>query len=123
MSTEQGRSRPWNQTRYVDVLPGHDLTLTRSDVEGAPVGAVFGIAAEFGPDGWVPISVERRRNGTWTVHSRAYVPSEALIGAKATPRRRVSRMTGEDAPPAEQTSDQGGTLLASAVAVMARAPR
>lgn len=98
MSTEQGQARPSNPTRWVDVLPSHDLVLTHADVEGALAGAVFSIEAEFGPNGRVPMSVERRRDGTWTVHGRAYVRSEALIGGKATPRRRVSRLTGEDIP-------------------------
>ncbi len=99
MTAERGQRRPVNLTRWEDVLPSHDVVLTRADVEGAPVGAVLSIEATFGPGGLrVPISVERRRDGTWTVHTRAYVPSEALVGGRATPRRRVSRLSGEEVP-------------------------
>ncbi|MCZ2837092.1 hypothetical protein [Modestobacter sp. VKM Ac-2985] len=125
MTADQGHARPWNLTRWVDVLPGHDLVLTRADVEGAPVGAVFSIEADFGSDGHpVPISVERRWDGTWTVHSRAYVPSDALVGGRATPRRRVFRETGEDASPViEQAGDRDRVTFAEAAARMAKAQR
>lgn len=123
MTAEQERGR-WNLTRWVDVLPGHDLVLSRADVEGAPAGAVFSIDAEFGPNGGVPISAERRQDGTWTVHSRAFVPCEALIGGRATPRRRVSRLTGEEWPrTVEQNDDQGRVSFAEAAARMAGARR
>jgi hypothetical protein len=125
MIGERGQVRPWNLTRWVDVLPGHDLVLTRADVEGAPAGAVFSIEADFGSDGHpVPISVECRRDGTWTVHSRAYVPSDALVGGRATPRRRVWRETGEDASPVvEQAGDRDRVSFAEAAARIARVQR
>jgi hypothetical protein len=99
VTADRGRRRPVNLTRWEDVLPAHDVVLTRADLEEAPPGAVFSVEARFGPNPEpVHISVERRQDGMWTVHTRAHVPSEALIGGNATPRRRVSRLTGEEVP-------------------------
>jgi hypothetical protein len=124
VTVEPGRGRGWKLTRWVDVLPGHDLVLSGADVGGAPAGAVFSIEAEFGPNGTVPISVERQQDGTWTVHSRASVPSEALIGGRATPRRRVSRLTGEEWPrKVELNDDRQRVAFGEAAARMAKAGR
>lgn len=124
MTAEQGQGRPWSLTRWVDDLPGHDLTLTWADVDGAPTGAVFSIEAVFGPGGRVPISLERRRDGSWIVHSRAHVSPDALVGARATPRRRVSRLTGEEAPRnAEQIGDREHASFTEAAARINQAPR
>jgi hypothetical protein len=50
VSVEQGQGRFWKLTPYVGVLPGHDLVLTRADVERAGAGSVFSIEAESGPE-------------------------------------------------------------------------
>jgi hypothetical protein len=124
VTVTHGPGRRWNVTRWVDDLPGHDLVLSREVVQGAPAGAMFSIEAEFGPNGVVPISVERRRDGTWIVHSRGAVPSEALIGGRSTPRHQVSRRTGEEWPrKVEPNDDRGRLSFAEAAALIAAAQR
>jgi hypothetical protein len=94
-----------------------DVVLTRGNVEAALSGAVFIVEAKFGPNGpRALIPVERRRDRTWTVYSRAYGPADARIGAG---RRRVGGCGGgrEDVPlVVESTGDRERVSIAQAAA-------
>lgn len=74
---------------WINHRPAHDEVLTAETLDLTPAGAVWSVLWKAGEGNRFPISVEKRRDGTWAIHSRVGLTSAQLIGARATPRRRV----------------------------------
>lgn len=118
----RARKRP----RYENTTPTHDLTLTAEYLAEARPKTVLSVLARFGTDGRVPITVEKRWDGVWEVHSRSGVAADRLVGGDATPRRRIRPPKGRPdlrarATEAPATSREALVSFADAVARMAGA--
>ena len=127
----QARTRP-KRHRWINTSDTHDVVLSEEFLNAAPTGTVLSVLWMAGKGRHFPISVEKRQDGSWAIHSRVGLTSDQLIGARATPRRRSGMGVGADyvseealpvPEPVQESTPEARASFAAAASRMAKVSR